>query len=168
MIDTPRRTAFGLVPPASHESASSPVSVSVIRLVARSFVPQRRMMAFWMPIATARTPNTAYRALPCAPGCVSPATTAATPIRAASAVNPSLRPASPSCTIRPPTTAPTAKHPSATTYGGTAPRGANADTPWVPRAKASRATLPVTISTNTCPSFRKHAASSIPQTAVTA
>jgi hypothetical protein len=114
-MDAPRRAAWGLVPPPGVDSASRPVSVKVIMLVARSRIPQRRIRAFWMPIASARIPIARYRARPAGPGWVSATTSAAMPIRLASAAKPACRPFSPARTSRPPATAPAAKQASATT-----------------------------------------------------
>ncbi len=53
--DVARRVAFGFLPPASHESAASPVSVVVTTVVVMSATPMRRTTELRIPMAKAST-----------------------------------------------------------------------------------------------------------------
>jgi hypothetical protein len=156
-----RRPARGLRPPASQESAASPVKVRVSTVVVTSGTARRRTVAFCNPNPAASRPITTYRRAP-PPSTGRP--TAATP---ATATNPSSptsaimtqrrrtnagtsAPAGPTRRLasRPPAAAPTRNTTSDTV-------GASTGNPCAPVApKANSTTLPVMLAVNTRPSPR--------------
>jgi hypothetical protein len=151
-----RRPARGLWPPASQESAASPVRVWMRTVVVMSGTARRWTVAFWSPIAAASNAIITYRRAPPpptgGPSARTPAT--ATGRSSSSSVTVSQRrrtgaatwaPAGPTMLLasRPPAVAPTRNTASDTL-------GASTGNPCAPAApKASSTTLPVMLAVKT-------------------
>src|SRR5438876_7834368 len=146
--DAPRRPARRLLPPASGESAASPVRVNVRTVVVRSGSAMVRTVAFLTPMASAVSTITPYavRSVARVPAAATSAAASSSTASTAKAVATQrcCGPAARRAASLPPATAPARNAPSDTAERGMESPGAPAT------AKARNTTFPVMFAVNTC------------------